>query len=102
MAKKKIIWYGITKVSSDLKIRGVEVERVTESRLYLADVERGEMNWNRKFVNKDSSYEAYFETRKEAVAEKTAMMKRSIKAKDGDLKELKELLKLFMLAESDV
>jgi len=102
MAKKKIIWYGITKVSSDLKIRGIEVERVTESRLYLADVERGEMNWNRKFVNKDSSYEAYFETRKEAVAEKTAMMKRSIKAKDGDLKELKELLKLFMLAESDV
>ena len=100
MAKKKIIWYGITKVSSDLKIRGIEVERVTESRLYLADVERGEMNWNRKFVNKDSSYEAYFETREEAVKDKLKRLKRAVAARGEQLTFSKKLLAEFKEQEN--
>ena len=100
MAKKKIIWYGITKVSSDLKIRGVEVERVTESRLYLADVEKGGMNWNRKFVNKDSSYEAYFGTREEAVKDKLKRLKRTVAARGEQLTFSKKLLAEFREQEN--
>jgi hypothetical protein len=100
MAKKKIVWYGITKANYDIKIREVEVERVTESRLYIADTDPGTMNWNRKFCNKDSSYEAYFPTREEAVAEKLKLLKRAVKAKDEQLAAAKKLLAEFKEQEN--
>jgi hypothetical protein len=100
MAKKKIIWYRICKAHYDLRIGEVEVAKVTESRVYFPESSPGTMNWNRQFANKKGSYESYFQTREEAVAEKLKRLERGVAAEEENLKAMKKLLAEFKEQEN--
>lgn len=101
MAKKKTcVWYGITNTMYDLKITEVQVTKVTETRIYLAPVEKNGMNWNRQFVKKQSSYEQYFPSREDAVAAKLKALKGAVRARAENLKAAKKLLAEFKDLES--
>lgn len=100
MAKKKIVWYRICKSNYDLRIGEVEVAKVTESRVYFPETSPGNMNWNRQFANKDGSYETYFPTREEAVAEKLKRLKRAVASGEENLRATKKLLAEFKEQEN--
>ena len=101
MTAKKVYWYGVCGVGTDLKVRKIRISKETATRIYLH--KEAQTGWNERtlFHNKFGGYENWFPTRKEAVAKKLKWLKNTVKHSVESLKQAEKLLAEFK-AQEDV
>jgi hypothetical protein len=77
--KKSVTWFGVSHVTEDLKLRTVEIQKETATRIYLA--EESQKGWEQctVFHNKVGTYENWYRTKDDAVKAKLKWLRKNVR-----------------------